>query len=310
MIEYPIFRNKWLGWALLLPSLLILLVFLYYPFWQMIITSFYRSNFVLNTRIFNGLENFIGLFSGPFAPAYRQVLVQTIILILAVVGIGIGLSMGLAYMLTLPLRSLKIYQCVILLSFALSPSVVAVIFSIMFNPKAGIVNEILLRFFGIEPDWLGNGTLALMLTAFGLIWKNLGYNIVFYIAALQNLPKEIDQAAKLDGAYGFTKFFRISVPLLSSTTFFLVFTNLTFAVFDSFGFIDTLTRGSPVGKHFFGHTGITSTLMYKIFQDGFGGSSNIGSAAAQSTLLFLLVIGLAIFQYLMTHKNIQYGENN
>lgn len=96
MIEYPIFRNKWLGWALLLPSLLVLLVFLYYPFWQMIVTSFYRSNFVLNTRVFNGLENFAGLFSGPFAPAYRQVLVQTIILVVAVVGIGIGASMGLA----------------------------------------------------------------------------------------------------------------------------------------------------------------------------------------------------------------------
>lgn len=180
----------------------------------------------------------------------------------------------------------------------------------MFNPKAGIVNEILLRFIKIAPDWFGNGALALTLTAFGLIWKNLGYNVVFYIAALQNLPKEINQAAKLDGAYGLTKFFRISVPLLSPTTFFLVFTNLTFAVFDSFGFIDTLTRGSPVGQNFFGHTGMTSTLMYKIFQDGFGGSSNIGSAAAQSTLLFLLVMALAVFQYLMSHRNVQYGENN
>ncbi|WGK70224.1 sugar ABC transporter permease [Candidatus Haliotispira prima] len=310
MIDYPIFRNKWLALGLLLPTLLILLVFLYYPLWQMFVTSFYRSNFVLNTRTFNGVANFVRLFSGPFAAAYRQVFVQTLILVVTVEVIGIGLSMILAYMLTLPIRGLRLYQGVILLTFALSPSVMAVIFSFMFNPEAGIVNHILGQWFGIKPDWLGNGVLAMGLTATGLIWKNLGYNVVFYIAAFRNLPKEIDAAAKIDGAHGLGKLLRISAPLLSPTTFFLVFTNLTFVVFDSFGFIDIFTRGSPVGRGFFDNTGMTSTLMYKIFLDGFGGSSNIGTAAAQSILLFILVVGLAVVNYRVTHKNIQYGENN
>ncbi len=310
MLDYPIFRNKYLALALLLPTLLILLVFLYYPLWQMFVTSFYRSNFVLNTRSFTAVDNFTKLFVGPFAGAYRQVFVQTMILVLVVEVIGISLSMALAYMLTLPIRGLRLYRGIIFLSFALSPSVMAVIFSFMFNPKAGIVNELLESLLGISPNWLGNGALALTLTAAALIWKNLGYNVIFYIAAFQNISPEINAAAKIDGAHGLTKLCRISAPLLSPTTFFLVFTNLTFVVFDSFGFIDIFTKGSPVGTGFFDNTGTTSTMMYKIFQDGFGGSSNIGSAAAQSMVLFFLVVVMAIFNYRIAHKHVQYGENN
>lgn len=310
MIEYPIFKNRKIGTVFLLPTLIILLLFLYYPLWQMIVTSFYRSSFVLGTRIPNGIQNFTKLFTGPFSDAYKQIFVQTIFLIISVEAIGISISMVLARLLTLAIKGLAPYQLLLMLTFALSPAVTGILFSFMFNPEIGIVNQILYALFGIKPNWLGNGSLAMGLTVVGLVWKNIGYNIVFYLAAFQNIPKELDDAAEIDGASGLQKFIKISMPLLTPTTFFLIFTNLTFVVFESFGFIDMLTLGGPIGKGLFDNAGTTSTLMYKIYQDGFSGSSNIGSAAAQGIMLFILVIGITIISFKVGEKKIQYGENN
>lgn len=309
MLEYPIFKKKKLGILFLLPTLFILIVFLYYPLWQMFITSFYRSSLMLGTRIPNGIQNYTKLFTGAFAPAYRQVFLQTIFLILAVEFLGITVSLLLARLLTLSIRGLFPYQLLLLLTFALSPAVTGLIFSFLFNPKIGFVNQVLTQLFGVGPNWLGNGMLAMLITITGLVWKNIGYNVVFYIAAFQNIPTEIDDAAKIDGASGVQKLLKVSAPLLSPTTFFLIFTNLSYVAFESFGFIDVMTLGGPVGKGWFDNTGTTATLMYKIYQDGFGGSSNIGSAAAQAILLFILVIGITLLNYRVGSKKIQYGEN-
>ena len=120
------------------------------------------------------------------------------------------------------------------------------------------------------------------------MWKNLGYNLVFYLASLQNMPKHIDEAARIDGAGGIRRFWSITLPYLSPITFFLIFTNLTYALFEAFAIVDILTRGGPMGPAPFDKAGLTTTLVYKVFQDGFGGSSNMGFAAAQSVLLLIL----------------------
>ena len=143
--------------------------------------------------------------------------------------------------------------------FALSPAVAGTIFLFAFSPQVGIVNEFLGAVLGVRPRWLDNPPLTFGLVTAAAIWKNLGYNVVFYLAALRNIPSELGEAAQLDGAGPLARFWRVTFPLLSPMTFFLVFTNLTFAFFDSFGLIDVMTAGGPVGAAPLDETGVTTT---------------------------------------------------
>lgn len=301
------FHSRIIPWVYLGPSLAILFVFIFYPAWKSIILSLFRSNLFLGTRTFIGLENFKNLFSGPLAPGFLQVVVQTLIFSSLVVMLGISLSLFIAIQANKDIRGAKIYRMLLIWPFALSPAIAATIYLFMFNPEVGIVNEILSFLFGIRPRWLDSPLPAFCLTVCAAVWKNLGYNIVFFLAALQSIPKTPLEAGDIDGASGWQKFRYILLPLLSPTTFFLVFTNITYSFFDSFGIIDLLTKGGPVGNGtFFSHEGVTATLMYKMFLDGFGGSSNMGFAAAEALVLMALVALSVSLQFKFFAKRVHY----
>lgn len=305
--ENAVFTGGWKIALLLLPTVFILLVFLYFPAWHSIVLSFFRNNLFLGTRKFIGFENYRNLFSGPLAPAFIQSLFQTISLSLFIVVIGLSISVFLAVQANKKIRGAKIYRMLLIWPFALSPAVAGTIFLFIFNPEVGIMNTLLDFLFGIKPRWLDSPFLAMILVTFAAVWKNLGYNIVFYLAALQNIPSEPLEAADIDGAGPFRRFFSILLPLLSPTTFFLLFTNLSYGFFETFGLIDILTSGGPVGPPgSFDNTGITTTIMYKIFQDGFGGSSNMGFAAAEGVILLFMVGIFAYFQFSHLSKKVHY----
>ena len=160
--------------------------------------------------------------------------------------------------------------------------------------------------FGIKPRWLDNPQLAFGVAVAAAIWKNLGYNIVFYLAALQNVPPNLLEAAEIDGAGSVTRFLRITVPMLSPTTFFLVFTNLAYSFFNVFGLIDILTAGGPIGRGIANNTGVTTTLIMKVFRDGFGGSSNMGLAAAQGVILMILAVSVTAAQFRFGRSGVHY----
>lgn len=299
------FKIKGLAWLFLSPTLFILIVFLYFPAWQSLLLSLYRSNLFLGTRSFIGLENFKNLFWGKLAPAYYQALWQTLLLSFLVIVIGLFVSLVLATLTNSLGKKGNWYRLLLIWPYALSPAVAGTILSFMFNPETGIVNEFL-SFFSLQPRWLDKPFLAFSLVAVGSIWKNLGYNIVFYLAALQNIPPNNYEAATMDGAGSIKKFFHITLPLVSPVTYFLIFTNLTFVVFEAFGLIDLLTGGGPVGSPPFDKTGVTTVLIYKVFQDGFGGSSNMGFAAAQSVVLMFIVAFITWMQF-RYEKHVHYG---
>ena len=227
------------------PSLVILTVFLYYPALQSFVISLYRSNLILGTRRFIGLENFGALFTGPLAPMYRQVIVQSLLFSGAVVLLGLSVSLALAILANQPVRGARIYRLLLIWPFALSPAVAGTIFSFLFNPEVGAVNQLLDATLGIKPRWLDTPTLAFGLVVLASIWKNIGYNIVFYLAALQNIPGSLTEAAKIDGANAWQRFWSITFPLLSPMTFFLVFTNLTYSFFETFGLNRYFDAGWP-----------------------------------------------------------------
>jgi sn-glycerol 3-phosphate transport system permease protein len=307
-VDYrPIFRNPVLPWLLLLPTFLVLIVFLYFPALQSVVLSVYRSNLMLGSREFIGLGNYGRLFSGPLSPAFRQVMVQTIIFAVSVIFPGIAIALVLAVQANKRIRGARFYRLLLIWPFALSPAVAGTIFLFMFNPEVGVINQVLNALFGIRPRWLDNPVLAFVLVVLAAVWKNLGYNIVFYLAALQNIPGELNEAAEIDGAGGVSRFFRITIPMVSPITFFLIFTNLVYSFFSAFGLIDIVTAGGPVGPAPLNKTGITTIFIYKIYQDGFGGSSNIGFAAAQGVLLMIIVAAFTIVQFRTAGDRVYYG---
>ena len=301
------YKSRILPWIFLLPTLFILLVFLYYPAWQSVILSLFRSNLFLGTRQFIGIENFRNLVTGPLAPAYAQVFLQTILFSILVVFPGLLISLILAAMTNSLGKGGKIYRILLIWPYALSPAVAGTIFSFMFNPETGAVNTVLGHLGLGQPRWLDHPILAFCLVVSGCIWKNLGYNIVFYLAALQNVSVSNYEAAEIDGAGMFLKFFRITIPLVSPVSYFLVFTNLSYALFEAFALVDLLTKGGPVGAPPLDHAGLTTFMIYKVFQDGFGGSSNMGFAASQSVVLMVLVAGMTFFQFRFGERKVHYG---
>lgn len=307
MKHNAVYRGRWLPYLFLLPTLLILLVFLYYPALQSFVLSTYRSNLFLGTRNFIGLENFRNIFTGTLSPIYIQVMIQTVLFAFLVVTIGIALSVVVATFASQPVRGARVYQLMLIWPFALSPAVAGTIFLFLFNPEVGSINQVLGVLFGIEPRWLDNPILAYVLVISAAVWKNLGYNVVFYLAALRNIPASLSEAAEIDGAGPVQRFFAITLPLLSPMTFFLVFTNLTFSLFSAFGIIDIITKGGPIGPEPLDNAGITTTMIYRIFQDGFGGSSNVGFAAAQSILLLFFVALMTFLQFRYGDRRVQYG---
>ncbi|MGD1818330.1 MAG: carbohydrate ABC transporter permease [Pleomorphochaeta sp.] len=302
-----IFKAKVIPYLYLFPTALVLIIFIYYPAIKTFILAFYRSNFILGTRKFIGLENFKNLFSGVLAPGFIQTCIQTIVFSFLVVILGLSISMFLAVLTNEKIKGAKYYRLLLIWPFALSPAVAGTVFSFIFNPEVGVINIFLSSVFNVKPGWLTNPYLAFFVAVFAAVWKNLGYNIVFYIAAFQNISKDPLEAAEIDGASRFSKFIHILFPLLSPTTFFLLFTNITYSLFDSFAIVDVLTKGGPMGPSpYMDNLGLTTTLMYKIFLDGFGGSSNMGFAASETFVLMIIVMFITMFQFGFLGKKVNY----
>ena len=293
------FKSKSLPWLFLAPTILILAVFSYLPAVQTLRLAAFRANIILGTEQFTGLGNFADLLS---SPAYRQVALQTLIFAVLSVSIGLTLALILAWMASRVRRGQRYYHLLLIYPYALSPAIAGTLWLFLFNPEIGVVNQLLRSSFGVAPRWLDNPLLAFGLVTVAAIWKGLGYNIVFYLAALQNVPGDVLEAAEIDGASGAQKFWKVVFPLLTPMTFFLVFTSVVSALFDSFALTDVLTRGGP----FYNHAGITTFLTYQLYQDGFV-NFKTGAAAAQAALLLLLIAAITFLQFRVGEKQVHYG---
>jgi sn-glycerol 3-phosphate transport system permease protein len=185
-----------------------------------------------------------------------------------------------------------VYRSLLIWPYALSPAIAGALFNFMFNPANGLMGY----FTGIR-TWLTHGNTALFVIILAAMWKNLGYNIVFYLTALRNIPTDALEAASIDGAGPIKRFFFITFTFLSPMTFFLLVMNTIYAYFASFGLIDVLTEGGPAGA--------TNILIYQLYRDFFV-NSRVGYAAAESLMLFMLVVLLTIVQFKTTERKVYY----
>jgi sn-glycerol 3-phosphate transport system permease protein len=297
--ENAVFRGAAMPWLFLLPSLIILGVFIYLPALQTLRLAAYKANVILGTERFVGLANVTELL---LSPAYRQVALQTLIFMVLTVGLGLLLSLSLAWLGSRPIRGSKYYRLLLIYPYALSPAIAGTLWLFMFNPEIGVVNQILGTLFSVKPRWLDDPILAFGLVTLAAIWKGLAYNIVFYLASIQNLPGDVLEAAEIDGATPAQVFWRVAFPLLTPITFFLVFTNIISALFDSFALTDILTRGGP----YYHHAGITTFLVYQLYQDGFVNFKS-GVAAAQAALMLVLVAFITFMQFRVGERRVHYG---
>jgi sn-glycerol 3-phosphate transport system permease protein len=289
------FPNRWLPLAFLVPTIVVCAVFLYYPVAQSFEWSLYRAAFMGLRRIYVGFQNYIRLFT---SPDYHKSLVVSFVFALGVVAIGLSVSLGIALLANRKIRGARIYRLFLIWPYALSPAVAGTIWLFLFNPTSGVMTYFVDRLFGLRLDWLTNAHLALLGIVLAAVWKNLGYNIVFLLAGLQNVPGEILEAARVDGAGPWRTFWKITFPLLSPTTFFLFIMNMIYAFFGAFGLIDVMTKGGPVNA--------TNILIYNLYRDAFQ-HNKWGMASTQSVILFVLVVILTLIQFRTTGRRVHYG---
>lgn len=288
-----IFPNRILPYALLLPQLAITAVFFLWPAAQAFWTSFLKEDaFGLRTS-FVWLENYARLLRDPH---YINSLGTTAIFAIATATLSIGLALILALAVDRMIRSARVYTTLMVWPYAVAPAVAGVLWWFMFNPTIGIMAFLMDR---LGYDW--NHQLhrvdAMILVVLAASWKQISYNFLFFVAGLQSIPMSLKEAAAIDGAGPLKRFWTIVLPLLSPTTFFLLVVNIVYAMFDTFGIIDATTEGGPAQS--------TNILVFKVYQDGFIGL-NLGSSAAQSVLLMIIVIALTVIQFRYVERRVQY----
>jgi len=280
-----VFPNRILPYLLLAPSVILVLVFFIYPAAQSVELSLYRVNRVRDVQVYVGLENFQRLFE---SDNYINSLTVSAKFTVAVVAAALTISLALAVGASLPIRGFGIYRTLLIWTYALSPAIAGVIWALLTDPAIGLLTDVF-NAVGINFNWRQGKDDALIFLIMAATWKILGYDILFFLAGLKNIPHEVLEAAALDGANSWTRFWRMVLPLLRPTILFLLIMNTLYASFETFGLIDITTQGGP-GR-------ATSLLIYELYQDGFKSSSRIGLASAQSLVLLGIVATLTFIQY-------------
>ena len=300
------FRARWLPYVLLSPMIFNLLLFLYYPSLQTIILSLNSRRFPLPQERFVCLGNYIALSTDII---YGNSLFVTALLTVCIVALSLILALGTALLASQQVYAANLYRTLLIWPFALSPVVAGAIFLVIFREgENGLINAVLHALNGTTLNWQREPALAQISIVAASVWNILGFNILFYIAGLQNVPTDLLQAAEIDGANRLQRFFSITLPLLAPYTFFLLVTNVTYAFYGIYGVVDTITQGGPPLGAAGQAGGATDVLIFKLYEDAFNPGSPAGLAAAQAVILFLLLAGITLLQFRTIESRITYGE--
>ncbi|MDO9089629.1 MAG: sn-glycerol-3-phosphate ABC transporter permease UgpA [Burkholderiaceae bacterium] len=293
MEKRVLFKSAWLPWVLIAPQMIVILVFFFWPAAQALRQSVLIEDAFGSSSEFVGLENFRRLFADPtyLASFYTTAFFSAVV---AVAGLSIALL--LAVMANRVVRGAGIYKTLLIWPYAVAPVVAGVLWLMMFASPYGTI-AYALRSIGFQWDHVLNGNHAMALIIMAAVWKQISYNFLFFLAGLQSIPHSLIEAATIDGASPWRRFWSIVFPLLTPTTFFLLVFNIVYAFFDTFAIVDAATHGGP-GKD-------TSILVYKVYYDGFK-ALDINGSAAQSVVLMAIVVALTVVQFRFVEKKVQY----
>ena len=286
------FRSRWLPWLLLAPQGVVIGVFFFWPAFQALLQSLQQTDAFGGSTEWVGFDNFRALWNDP---NYLASFETTAIFSVLVAGLGIGLSLMLAVFADRVVRGAAIYKTLLIWPYAVAPAVAGVLWLFMFSPSIGIASY-WLHAVGIHWNSLLDSRHAMALIVMAAVWKQISYNFLFFLAGLASIPKSLIEAAAIDGARPWRRFWSIQFPLLSPTTFFLLVINVVYAFLETFAIVDAATQGGP-GRD-------TSILVYKLVYDF--KALDLGGSAAQSVVLMLILIVLTVIQFKYVEKKVNY----
>ncbi len=285
-------------WALFLlfvgPNLLLFAIFTYWPLLYSFWLSTRRWDMISPVKKPVGLDNYDYLWH---SETFRTVLWNTLVFTIGAVGGSMVLGLLVALLLHQKLRGRIVGRAIVFMPTLLSGAAIGIVWVYIFDPRYGLIRTVL-NPLGIDsPNWLRDTTWALPALIIVYIWKNLGFAAIIYLAGLQGIPRDLIEAATLDGAGVWGRFKAVTLPMLSPITFFLVITSILNS-FQAFDIISVMTQGGPVDA--------TNTLVYYIYDEGFV-AFNAGRASASAVVLFVLMLAVTITQMRLQERNVHYG---
>ncbi len=293
MSSQVVFKHRWLPLLLIAPQLFITFVFFLWPAGQAIVQSTQLEDAFGMSTEFVGAENFLRLFTDSH---YLESLGTTFVFSSAVAVLALVSALVLAGVAESVVRGALTYRTLLIWPYAVAPVVAGSLWLFLFDPTIGVISHWIDQL-GIDWNPKLNGTQALIMVVIAATWKQVSYNFLFFLAALQSVPKSLHEAAAIDGSGPIKRFLTISFPLITPTSFFLLVVNFVYAFFDTFAIIHAMTQGGPSNS--------TTTLVYKVYNDGFIGL-DMGSSAAQSVILMIIVALLTVVQFKYVEKKVTY----
>ncbi len=287
------FNNLWIAAALILPQMLLVFVFFYWPVAQSLYWALTLEPPFGGGNQFVGLQNFATVFSDPLY--YNSVRVS-LLFALCSTSLSLAMALILAVFVDRQLPGYQVFRFTYFWPYAIAAPAVGLAFRFIFAPDAGFVSAINRAFPNLWNPAL-DGMDAFILIVIANSWKMIAYNFIFFLAGLQSIPRTITEAAAMDGASVLRRLRDLQFPLLAPTFFFLLVINITESFVDSFGLVDIMTSGGPARA--------TDLMVWKIYVDGFQGK-DYSLAAAQSIVLMTLVVTLTFIQFRYVERRVHY----
>lgn len=276
------------------PNLFFFAVFSFWPIIYSAYLSTRRWDMIAPVKPFVGLNNYRYLFTDD---TFRLVLRNTVVFTGVTVGGTLALGLGLALLLNQPLRGREGAKAILFAPSLLSGAAISIVWIYLFDPRFGLIARMLDVVGVASPAWLADPRWAMPAVIIVSIWKDLGFTAVIYLAGLRTIPRDLYEAAKVDGAGPWWRFRSVTLPMLSPIVFFLGVTSLLNTI-QSFDIIQVMTRGGPVDS--------TTTLIYYVYQQGFV-AFNAGRASAAAIILFVAMLGITLAQVRWAERQVHYG---
>jgi sn-glycerol 3-phosphate transport system permease protein len=292
MPSREIFTDRMQGLGLLVPTLIISIVFLYYPATRAVSLSFYQATFGRSS--FTGVNNYIRIVT---SSDYLGSIVISVGFAVCIVFGVLVVALYFTFLIHEVDYGKSVYLIASIWPYALPPAVAGLVFLFLSHPTIGILTSYI-ESIGVQVDWFSDGGQAFTVVVIAAIWKQIGYNIIFMTAAMSNIPDSLTETARIDGVGRINRLFRVYVPMMSPTLMFLLVINTIYGFFGTFAIIDTMTMGGPAGA--------TNILIYDLYQTAFQ-SYDFGFASAKSVILFIVVGILMIVQFKISDRYTFYG---
>ncbi len=288
--------KEWVLFLLFIaPNFFFLFLFTYWPLWRNVQLSFQRTDLLA----FSGKQKYVGwanyewLFGNS---TFRYVVQNTVVFIVACVVLTLGIGLLVALLLNEKLKGRNAVRALVFAPYLLSGAAIGIVWAYIFDPRFGLLAQILGWFAIPSPHWLDRPAWALPAIIIVYVWKNLGFATVIFLAGLQAIPRDLYDAAKVDGAGAWWRFKSVTLPMLSPISFFLMVTSVL-ATFQAFDIQQVMTRGGPAHA--------TTTLVYYVYEQAFE-AANYERAAAAAVILFIAMLIVTAIQMYFSERKVNY----